>query len=75
MVFDVRHFKTVYSNTVTDIRFDVVPFINGTISEAVSKQYLLCTWRHFQVFLSTLPSVVTIWLGYESKHPQLGIIQ
>ncbi len=42
MVFDVRHFKTVLTNTVTDVRFDVVPFVNCAISEAVFKQYLVC---------------------------------
>ncbi len=42
MVFDVRQFKTVLTNNVTDIRFDVVPVVNCVISEAVFKQYLVC---------------------------------
>ncbi len=42
MVFDVRLFKTVSTNTVTDVRFDVVPFVNCGIYEAVFKQYLVC---------------------------------
>ncbi len=62
MVFDIRQFKTVWTNTVTDIRFDVVPFINCAISE----QYLVCAWWHLQVFLYTLSSVVTIC--YIIKH-------
>ncbi len=60
MVFDIRQFKTVQTNTVTDIRFDVVPFVNCAIFEAVFKQYLMCALWHFQVFPCTLSSVVTI---------------
>ncbi len=54
MVFDVRHFKTVYTNTVTDVRFDVVPFVNCAIFEAVFKQYLVCTSRSFRALCLVL---------------------
>ncbi len=60
MVFDVRHFKTVLTKTVTHVRFDIVPFVNCAISKADFKQYLVCVWLHFQVFPCTLSSVVTI---------------
>ncbi len=47
MVFDIRPFRTLLTYTVMDVRFDVIPLHNCKISEAVSKQYLVCTWWNF----------------------------
>ncbi len=66
MVFDVRHFKTV-----TDVRFDVVPFVNCAISEAVFKQYLVCAWWHFQVFMILTHLKMFIQFNLENRRCDL----